>query len=363
MIYLITWLLLDISEIDLLFRLLTIRMKEVFLDHNQCSSVLRHDPGVANLGLRQQFTSVDMIPSLKCPLKWCPLNFPLNFPLKCPLKYMYRRRYWTLGIKNQCHPVNLKPVQILVVIETQEAQTGRMQRHGICWIFGLSTNRSASEGTPTAWDNIAKELNKVLAENGIASFRTGAQCKGPVKYLEEEYKKVKDHNSRSGNDNNQDSFDYFDELNDVLGCKPNIAPRHVVDSGLLDKPEEPTVSVDLTTLSFPDDQSPSTSTQSQDTSKQSSPATSEVEGRDKDDDEKDALVAEAESFFFNKKKATPGKKKAKGKESTPKVPKRARRGPESPDDDDKFFMHLESSQKKDHEFFERLAERGGWKGT
>ena len=218
----------------------------------------------------------------------------------------------------------------------------------------LSKRRNA-----TAWDNIAKELNKVLAENGIASFRTGAQCKGHVKYLEEEYKKVKDHNSRSGNDNNQDSFDYFDELNDVLGCKPNIAPRHVVESGLLDKPEEPTVSVDLTTLSFPDDQSPSTSTQSQDTSKQSSPATSEVEGRDKDDDEKDALVAEAESFFFNKKKATPGKKKAKGKESTPKVPKRARRGPESPDDDDKFFMHLESSQKKDHEFFERLAEREG----
>ena len=180
----------------------------------------------------------------------------------------------------------------------------------------LSKRRNA-----TAWDNIAKELNKVLAENGIASFRTGAQCKGRVKYLEEEYKKVKDHNSRSGNDNNQDSFDYFDELNDVLGCKPNIAPRHVVESGLLDKPEEPTVSVDLTTLSFPDDQSPSTSTQSQDTSKQSSPATPEVEGRDKDDDEKDALVAEAESFFFNKKKATPGKKRRRVKSQLPKYRK------------------------------------------
>ena len=61
----------------------------------------------------------------------------------------------------------------------------------------LSKRRNA-----TAWDTIAKELNKVLAENGIATFRTGAQCKCRLKYLEEEYKKVRDHNNRSGNDNN-----------------------------------------------------------------------------------------------------------------------------------------------------------------
>ena len=176
------------------------------------------------------------------------------------------------------------------------------------------------------WDTIAKELNNVLAENGITTFRTGAQCKGCLKYvyLEQEYKKVRNQNNRSGNNNNQDCFDYFEKLNDVLVCKPNIVPRYVVESGLFDKPEEPTVSADLTALSFPDDQSPSTSTQSQDTSKHSSPATSEAEGKDKDDDDEDVLVAEAVPFSLNRKKQLPVKIRAcsnssKGKGSTLKV--------------------------------------------
>ena len=53
-----------------------------------------------------------------------------------------------------------------------------------------------------------------------------------MKYLQDEYKRMKDHNSRSGN--NRETFDYFYEINAVLGCKPNIAPKRVFECGFLE---------------------------------------------------------------------------------------------------------------------------------
>ncbi|KAJ7369649.1 hypothetical protein OS493_037332, partial [Desmophyllum pertusum] len=66
----------------------------------------------------------------------------------------------------------------------------------------------------------------------MSIFRTGAQCKARLKYLQDEYKRVKDHNSRSGN--NRETFEYFDEMDEVLGCRPNITPKSVVECGLDD---------------------------------------------------------------------------------------------------------------------------------
>ena len=86
--------------------------------------------------------------------------------------------------------------------------------------FPISKRRNGA-----AWDSIAKKLNGVLKEQGISTFRTGTQCKARMKYLQDEYKRVKDHNSRSGN--NRETFDYFDEIDAVLGCKPNIAPKRL----------------------------------------------------------------------------------------------------------------------------------------
>ena len=56
------------------------------------------------------------------------------------------------------------------------------------------------------------------------------QCKARIKYLQDEYKRVKDHNSQSGND--RETFEYFEEINQALGCKPNITPKHVLECGL-----------------------------------------------------------------------------------------------------------------------------------
>ena len=81
----------------------------------------------------------------------------------------------------------------------------------------------------SAWENIAKELNQLLKDQGLSSFRTGSQCKSKIKNLEDEFKRVKDHNNKSGN--NRESFAYFDDMNEVLGCRPKISPKIVVECG------------------------------------------------------------------------------------------------------------------------------------
>ena len=75
--------------------------------------------------------------------------------------------------------------------------------------FPISKKRNT-----TVWDAIAEKLNSTFKDQGIPSYRAGAQCKARSKYLQDEYKRVKDHNSRSGN--NRKSFEYYDEMYEVL---------------------------------------------------------------------------------------------------------------------------------------------------
>ena len=84
----------------------------------------------------------------------------------------------------------------------------------------------------SVWQSIARELNKLLREQGIASIRAGNQCKAKIKNLEDEYKRVKDHNNKSGND--RETFAYYEELNKILGCRPKITPNSVIECGFED---------------------------------------------------------------------------------------------------------------------------------
>ncbi|KAK3741556.1 hypothetical protein QZH41_002939 [Actinostola sp. cb2023] len=97
--------------------------------------------------------------------------------------------------------------------------------------FPISKRRNSG-----AWDSIAKQLNKVLTEQGTNTYRNGAQCKARMKHLVYEYKKDKDHNGRSGH--NRETYEYYEELDSVLGYKPNISPRCVVDCGLAESGDE-----------------------------------------------------------------------------------------------------------------------------
>lgn len=51
-----------------------------------------------------------------------------------------------------------------------------------------------------------------------------------MKYLQDEYMRVKDHNSRTGND--RETFEYLEQIKEVLSCKPNITPKRVLECGL-----------------------------------------------------------------------------------------------------------------------------------
>lgn len=94
------------------------------------------------------------------------------------------------------------------------------------WRDSFPISRRRNSG---AWDTIAKKLNNILKGQKISSFRTGVQCKARIKYLQDEYKRVKDHNSRCGND--RETFEYLEEVDEVLGCKPNITPKRVLECG------------------------------------------------------------------------------------------------------------------------------------
>ena len=87
------------------------------------------------------------------------------------------------------------------------------------------------------WESIARELNTLLREQGLASICTAAQCKSKIKNLEDEYKRVKDHNSKSGN--NRESFMYYEELNKILGCRAKITLKTVVECGFIDDNSAP----------------------------------------------------------------------------------------------------------------------------
>jgi len=76
------------------------------------------------------------------------------------------------------------------------------------------------------WESIDREVNSLLRNQGLTSIRTAAQCKAKIKNLEDEYKRVKDHNSKSGN--GLETFTYYEELNEILGCRAKITPKTVV---------------------------------------------------------------------------------------------------------------------------------------
>lgn len=70
---------------------------------------------------------------------------------------------------------------------------------------------------------------KISRELGVAGYeRTAIQCRDKLKKLRAEYKKVKDNNDETGR--RRKKFKFYDELNEVLGCKPATCPPVVIDT-------------------------------------------------------------------------------------------------------------------------------------
>ena len=74
-----------------------------------------------------------------------------------------------------------------------------------------------------AWDKVAEQFN---ANSSVRV--TGEQCSNKWKKLEEKYKKVREHNSKTGNDKKECEFE--DELSEFFRSDPKIIPPATVSS-------------------------------------------------------------------------------------------------------------------------------------
>ena len=129
---------------------------------------------------------------------------------------------------------------------------------------------------------------------------------------------MKDHNSRSGND--RETFEYFEEIDEVLGCKPNITPKGVLDCGL---------AADDTSAETGDGED----------SPNARPSIHESD--------EDQLEMEFE------KTLKPGQKRAKASKGKKPAAKKSKAS--SSAETGNLVEFLEKSQTKDHKIFERLA--------
>ena len=224
------------------------------------------------------------------------------------------------------------------------------------------------------WESIARELNSLLREQGLTSIRTAAQCKSKIKNLEDEYKRVKDHNNKSGND--RESFTYYEELNEMLGCRAKITPKTVVECGFIDDNSAPAAipgpsledlseSGDDESIRDGEEQSLSEAlfrrepaakkgkkrlATTPNSSKQKGPKSAKsAESGDED-------LAFSESLFVKNKRGSDGNQKGKKASSSTQPPAKRSRKTESSGNAE-YFAFLNESQKRDHEFFEKLAEK------
>eukprot|EP00118_Oscarella_pearsei_P005884 m.27022 g.27022 ORF g.27022 m.27022 type:complete len:249 (+) comp29659_c0_seq1:52-798(+) len=58
--------------------------------------------------------------------------------------------------------------------------------------------------------------------------RTGTQCKGKIKKLRADYRKIKDNNNETGR--SRRSSKIFEAMNEILGCKPATRPPVLLES-------------------------------------------------------------------------------------------------------------------------------------
>lgn len=87
-----------------------------------------------------------------------------------------------------------------------------------------------------AWQRIAEKFNLTSSVKV-----TGEQCSNKWKKLEEKYKKVKEHNDKTGNDRKE--CDFQQELEEFFGTDPKIIPMATVSS-LTAKPATGNTSTD-----------------------------------------------------------------------------------------------------------------------
>ena len=81
-----------------------------------------------------------------------------------------------------------------------------------------------------AWQRVAEKFNSISQV-----MVTSEQCSNKWKKLEEKYKKIQEHNGKTGND--RKDMEFYGELSDFFGSDPKIIPCSTVSS-MADNPCE-----------------------------------------------------------------------------------------------------------------------------
>ena len=89
---------------------------------------------------------------------------------------------------------------------------------------GIQQQLDGAKWNRSIFERIAKELQE-------AGFRTRdwKQCKAKLKNIKQDYKKIKDHNSVTGNGRQTSKF--FERLDCILGHRPSSVPAVVLQAG------------------------------------------------------------------------------------------------------------------------------------
>ncbi|XP_068679213.1 uncharacterized protein [Montipora foliosa] len=228
----------------------------------------------------------------------------------------------------------------------------------IRFLIGLWKDRYpiSKRHNSAVWESIAKELNSLLREQGLASIRTAAQCKAKKKNLADDYKRVKDRNNKSGNGSG--TFTYFEELNEILGCRAKITPKTVIECGFDDNNS----AIPGPSCQAMEELSESGDSESDEEEQTLSQVPFRCELAAKK--EKSPLASTLNSSKQNGQKSfkrKPGSQPDNNASSFSNQPpvKRLKRRESSGQSSGsaEYFSFLNESQKRDHEFFERLAEK------
>ena len=74
--------------------------------------------------------------------------------------------------------------------------------------------------------HVYEKLSSELAKHGIV--KNGEQCRGKIKKLRQEYKKLKDNHNLTGR--GRKKWKFFESLNDILGNRPAMRPPVVLET-------------------------------------------------------------------------------------------------------------------------------------
>lgn len=110
----------------------------------------------------------------------------------------------------------------------EDENTGQWSTAEVICLISLWGEQSVQDKIKGSYRNksVFEDLSAAMAEQGFK--RSWLQCQRKIKSLKSKYKEVKDHNNKSGN--GRITFQFYQQMDSILGDKPSVNPINVLDS-------------------------------------------------------------------------------------------------------------------------------------